>query len=75
MPIETMGAFETFCRFLPFYPAVYIGRIITKSTNALGVAYSFDNIASLGLIPIFVFMFGSIILTMIAFKRNMVSDK
>ncbi len=75
MPLETMGAFETFCRFLPFYPAVYMGRIITKSTNALGVTYSFNNIAFLGLIPIFIFMFGSIILTMVAFKRNMVSDK
>lgn len=75
MPIETMGAFESFCRFLPFYPSVYIGRIITNSTNALGLAYSFDNIAILGLIPIFIFMFGSIILTIIAFKKNMVSDK
>ena len=75
MPIETMGAFESFCRFLPFYPSVYIGRIITNSTNTLGLAYSFDNIAILGLIPIFIFMFGSIILTIIAFKKNMVSDK
>lgn len=26
MPLEAMGDFETFCRFLPFYPAVSIGR-------------------------------------------------
>ena len=69
------GCWMPFCRFLPFYPSVYIGRIITNSTNALGLAYSFDNIAILGLIPIFIFMFGSIILTIIAFKKNMVSDK
>ena len=75
MPIETMGAFESFCRFLPYYPSVYIGRIITNSTNALGITYSFNNIASLGLIPIFVFMFASVILTIIAFKKKMVSDK
>ena len=75
MPIETMGGFETFCRFLPFYPSVYIGRIITNSTNALGIAYSFNNVASLGLIPISLFMISSIILTIIAFKKNMVSDK
>ena len=75
MPIETMGGFETFCRFLPFYPAVYIGRIITNSTNALGTTYTFDSIASLGLIPICMFMRVSIILTIVAFKKNMVSDK
>lgn len=75
MPIETMGEFETFCRFLPFYPSVYIGRIITNSTNVLGEAYSFDNVAGLGLIPIGLFMVSSIFLTMIAFKKSMVSDK
>ena len=75
MPIETMGGFETFCRFLPFYPSVYIGRIITNSTNALGIAYSFDNIASFGLITISLFMIASIFLAIIAFNKNMVSDK
>ena len=75
MPIETMGGFESFCRFLPFYPAVYVGRIITNATNALGISYTFDNVASLGLIPIFTFMVASIILTIVAFKKNMVSDK
>ncbi|MBO5925896.1 MAG: ABC transporter permease [Clostridia bacterium] len=75
MPIETMGSFETFCRFLPFYPSVYIGRIITNSTNALGIAYSFDNIASFGLITISLFMIASIFLAIFAFNKNMVSDK
>ena len=75
MPIETMGGFETFCRFLPFYPSVYIGRIITNSTNALGIAYSFDDIASFGLITISLFMIASIFLAIIAFNKNMVSDK
>ena len=75
MPIETMGTFEIFCRFLPFYPSVYIGRIITNATNAFGITYSFNNIAILGLFPITIFMFASITLTIIAFKRNMVNDK
>ena len=75
MPIETMGGFETFCRFLPFYPSVYIGRIITNSTNALGLTYTFNSIATLGLIPIFILMFDSIILTIVVFKKNMTSDK
>ena len=75
MPIETMGGFETFCRFLPFYPSVYIGRIITNATNALGTQYIFNSVASLGFIPIFVFMIAGIMLTIFAFKNNMVSDK
>ena len=75
MPIETMGAFESFCRFLPFYPSVYIGRIITKATNALGILYTFDSVAIWGLIPIFIFMISSIILTIFAFKKNIVNDK
>jgi ABC-2 type transport system permease protein len=75
MPLETMGAFESFCIFLPFYPSVYIGRIITKATNALGILYTFDSVANWGLIPIFIFMISSIILTIFAFKKNMVNDK
>ena len=75
MPVESMGAFETFCRVLPFYPSVYIGRIITNATNSLGTFYCFNNIASLGFIPIILFMIASVILTVITFKKNMVSDK
>ena len=74
MPVETMGSFETFCRFLPFYPSVYIGRIITNATNALGGTYTFDQVAWLGLIPIAVGMLGSILCTVVAFRKNMVSD-
>ncbi len=75
MPIETMGGFETFCRFLPFYPSVYIGRIITSATNAIGITYTFNNTAILGLIPIFVFSFTSVVLTIFTFKKSMLSDK
>ncbi len=74
MPLETMAGFETFCRFLPFYPSVYIGRIITNATNAFGNIYTFDNIALLGLIPLIIFMLSSVILAIISFKNNMVSD-
>ena len=75
MPVETMGGFETFCRILPFYPSVYIGRVITDATNALGSLYTFNDVAILGLIPIVVFTLASIILSIIAFKKSMVSDK
>lgn len=75
MEIEAMGGFETFCRILPFYPSVYVGRIITNANNALGVKYTFDSVAYLGLIPITVFTAMGIVLTIIAFKKSMVSDK
>lgn len=74
MPVETMGSFESFCRALPFYPSVYIGRIITGATNALGSAYTFTSIAGLGLIPIGIFMAASVGLSIFAFTKNMVSD-
>ena len=75
MPVETMGTFEMICRVLPFYPSVYIGRIITNTTNTFGIPYTFNKVASLGLIPLFLFMVGSIILTIITFKKHMISDK
>ncbi len=75
MPVETMGNFETFCRFLPFYPSVYIGRVITKAVNSFGEIYMFDNIAFLGMIPIFVFMILSIVLSVLIFKKQTISDK
>lgn len=74
MPLETMGGFETFCRFLPFYPSVYIGRIITNATSAVGLEYTFNSIARLGLISISAYMIASIVLAVFAFKKNMVSD-
>jgi len=74
MPVETMGAFESFCRFLPFYPSVYMGRIITNATNALGLSYTFNDIASLGLVTIFLYMAISVVLSCVAFKKSMVSD-
>lgn len=75
MPVETMGGFETFCRFLPFYPSVYLGRVVTKATSALQITYTFDSVAGLGLIPIAVFMVGSVVLSFVLFKDNMTSDK
>ena len=75
MPLETMGNFEVFCKCLPFYPSVYIGRVITNATNALGETYTFNNVAVLCLIPIFVFMTLSVLFTFICFKQKMTSDK
>ena len=75
MPIESMGGFETFCRFLPFYPSVYIGRIPTGATNVFGATYTFDKVAILGLIPIGVFLIASVVLSFLAFRKDMMGDK
>lgn len=75
MPIETMGGFETFCRFLPFYPSVYLGRIVTGASNIFNEPYTFDSVAKLGLIPIATTLIASVVLSIVVFNKNMVSDK
>ncbi|MGN1373540.1 MAG: ABC transporter permease [Candidatus Coproplasma sp.] len=81
MPLDTMGGFETVCRVLPFYPSVYIGRVITGATHTMpdelgqSVTYTFDSVASLGLIPIAVVLVLAVVLSLVAFRRNMTSDK
>lgn len=82
MPLDVMGGFETFCRFLPFYPSVYIGRVITGAEHSAidpvtqtFPAYTFDSVAKLGFIPIAVFLALGCVLAAVAFRRNMKSDK
>lgn len=75
MPLDTMGGFETFCRVLPFYPAVYIGRIITGATHTVGGAYTFDTVAKLGLIPLILTLLLTATLASVAFSRMAMSDR
>ena len=75
MPLETMGNFELICRFLPFYPLVYIGRAATSAKNSFGVAYQLDKVAYLGIIPIAIFLIASIVLSIVFFEKSMRSDK
>ncbi len=77
MPLDTMGGFETICRFLPFYPSVYIGRIITGAShsvtdyaNPVRELYVFDNIALLGIIPIVIFLVLSIFSACFSFSKK-----
>ena len=70
MPLENMGNFEVFCRCLPFYPSVYIGRCITGAKTALGTVYTFNSVAHLGWIPITLFMLGSILFALITFRLS-----
>ncbi len=74
MPIETMGSFETFARFLPFYPSVYLGRMATSASNALGVVYTFDLFGVISLITVLVYSVVAVVLSIFIFKKSMVSD-
>lgn len=74
MPIETMGGFATFARFLPFYPSVYLGRVTTSATNAFGVTYAFNSFAIISLITVLIYALVSVVISIIVFKNSMVSD-
>ena len=77
MPLDTMGKFETFCKFLPFYPSVYLGRVITKAshsikdyTNPIIEQYTLKgNELFYFLLPIILFTLLVIILSFSFFKR------
>ena len=75
MPVETMGNFELICRFLPFYPSVYIGRAVSGAINSFGNAYQLDSVAWLGIIPIIIFLLAGVILSIVFFEKSMTSDK
>ncbi len=70
MPIETMQGFETFCRFLPFYPSVYLGKIFSGATNFFGDGYAFNQTALLGLLIIAIYSILSVLLCFISFCKK-----
>jgi ABC-2 type transport system permease protein len=45
MPLEAMGDFEKVASCLPFYPAVYLGRVVTKATHVIpaNTIYTFSD--------------------------------
>ena len=70
MPLETMAGFETFCRFLPFYPSVYLGRIAVGATHLSGEAYVFDSVAGLGLIPLLGTLVLVVVFSLVVFGKQ-----
>jgi ABC-2 type transport system permease protein len=70
MPLDVMGDFETFCRFLPFYPSVYLGRIVVNASHTNGEIYTFNTTATLGIITIFVYLAIFVILSCWLFSRQ-----
>lgn len=43
MPIESMGGFMIASSFLPFYPAVYLGRFATGAKTVFNEPYNFNS--------------------------------
>ena len=77
MPLDTMGSFETICRFLPFYPSVCIGRVITGAYHSITdyatnvrQPYSFDTPTALGIITIAVWLVVSAIAACLFFGKK-----
>jgi len=71
MPLEAMGGFAEFCRCLPFFPSVCLGRIVTEAQSALGTIYTFDRTAALGFVPIAIFLTLAVGLAFLVFARKM----
>jgi ABC-2 type transport system permease protein len=76
LPLDTMGGFESFCRFLPFYPSVLLGRIVTGAShtpvNELPPeSYTFDNLAICAIVCLLLYLAASVILAVWAFRRQM----
>ncbi len=74
MPIESMGGFETFARFLPFYPSVYLGRVSTSAVNVFGTLYTFNAFAIISLVTVLIYTVVAVVSSIIIFKNSMVSD-
>ena len=80
MPLETMGDFEKVAECLPFYPSVYLGRIITNATHtvpdSLGnpIYYSFSDRGLMFLLILlgYLTIFGA--LTVLFFNKRLKND-
>ena len=58
-PVYQTKTLQTVFRCLPFYPSVYIGRVITEARMVINyqqVVYTFDDIAKTSLVTVFVYM-------------------
>lgn len=82
MPLDSMGNFEKFCGFLPFYPSVYLGRCITGAKHtpvdeisALNpVSYSFSDRGVMFLIITLIYMILFATLSLLVFTNKMNKD-
>ena len=69
MSLDLMGSFETFCRFLPFYPAVRLSRAAFALTVADGGDFA------LSLLTVLLWTALAAALAVLAFRRTMKGDR
>ena len=80
MPLETMGNFEIVVEYLPFYPSVYLGRIITHVKHTLPDLngdfsyYSFSDKGLMFLLIIFGYLIITGLLTILFFNKKLKKD-
>lgn len=71
MPLDTMGNFKTFTLYLPFYPSVNLGRIITEASHTIGDnIYTFNDDGLVSIICISVYLLISFGLTILFFDKK-----
>ena len=81
MPIDSMGDFEKFASYLPFYPPVYLGRIITGAKHTIPdnlgnpVYYSFQDGGWIHLLVLGLYLVAVMALTVLFFNKKLKSDK
>lgn len=80
MPVDTMGGFENFVSYLPFYPSVYLGRIITGAyhtipdSNGNMLLYSFSEKGLSYIIIYLLYTVLACVLSLLIFRKRMNSD-
>ncbi len=70
MPLETMGGFKVFCTYLPFFPSVCLGRIVTNAKTITGEGYSISDIGTIGLVLFIIYIIIVPILSVIVFNKK-----
>ena len=80
MPIDTMGDFETFATYLPFYPSVGLGRVITGAYHTIpdelgnNIEYAFSENGIKFIIVLGLYLIASATLTILLFNKRLKSD-
>lgn len=70
MPLDTMGGFESFCKCLPFYPSVYLGRAASGAVNTFGSPYEIGAGQWWVFVTLAVYFAASIFFALFAFAKK-----
>ena len=80
MPLDAMGEFEAFASCMPFYPSVYLGRVVTGASHTIPdnlgnmVSYNFDDRGLLFLFVILGYLVLTGLLATFIFNKKLKSD-